>query len=230
MINLSKNQVIDLRKEDSTGKLDEIKIGMGWHVNTGSFTRKITKEVPVGGIKNLVRGIFNKPQEMETREIDYHVRASSYEYDLDVSCAITTGSRFDAGNALVYYAHKHEPGISHGGDNLTGSTGKKDDEVITIKLNKVHGDHVVVFMNIYQASDRDQTFASMTSAYVRICNMTTDEELCRYDLTQLDFKSTALVVGILYKETGEWLFKAIGECFKADDPRLALTKICNMSL
>ncbi len=54
----------------------------------------------------------------------------------------------------------------------------------------------------------------MSNAFIRIVDDTTGEELIRYDLTEDFSVETALVVGELYRNAGEWKFSAIGSGFK----------------
>ena len=54
----------------------------------------------------------------------------------------------------------------------------------------------------------------MSNAFIRIVDASTDEELIRYDLGE-DFSiETAIVVGELYRNNGEWKFNAIGSGFQ----------------
>lgn len=217
-INLSKGDVINLEKVDETNELEEINVGMGWLVADKSKKSSITREVsrPVKGFFNWLRGVFGAEQVMETVTENIPLPKSQYDYDLDASCYVS-GVR---GQNLVYFGYKDIAGIHHGGDNLVGGTGNSDDETINIQLNQVSksAKKIIIFMNIYQASSRRQSFACLENAYLRIYNVKTKKELCRYDLAKLDPTATALVLGELYKEDGKWNFKAIGDCYKADHP------------
>jgi tellurium resistance protein TerD len=54
----------------------------------------------------------------------------------------------------------------------------------------------------------------VSNSYIRIGDETTGTELIRYDLGE-DFSiETAVVVGELYKNNGEWKFNAIGSGFQ----------------
>ena len=231
MIKLSKGGSIKLKKD--TDSLTHIFVGMGWEVAKGS--RTVTHEVPVKSLGNLFRKMFGKELVTET-VTETITRRSNGEYDLDASCVALNSTGTPIGyrieDALVCYHNKKIAGINHGGDNLTGSNGEQDDEVIDIKLNEVdsRADSIVVFMNIYQASNKKQSFKDLTKAYLRIVNAVNGEEMCRYDLTQFKENDTALVLGKLTHEGTEWTFTAIGESFKADYPIEAvnrLTKLIN---
>lgn len=227
MIKLSKGGSIKLKKD--TDSLTHIFVGMGWEIAKGS--RTVTHEVPVKSIGNLFRKIFG--QELVTKTVTETItRRSNGEYDLDASCVLLNKNGSPIGpipdhDAIVCYHHKEVLGVKHGGDNLTGSNGEQDDEVIDIELNKVHKDtkSIVVFMNIYQASSRKQSFKDLTKAYLRIVNAVSGEEMCRYDLSQLEENDTALILGKITREGNEWSFTAIGDSLKANYPMEVVNQI-----
>lgn len=219
MIKLSKGGSIKLKKD--TDSLTHIFVGMGWEIAKGS--RTVTREVPVKSLGNLFRKMFGC--ELVTKTVTETVtRRTNGEYDLDASCVLLNKDGSPIGRRIeenmVCYHNKEVSGIKHGGDNLTGSDGEHDDEVIDIDLNGVRKETatIVVFMNIYQAENKKQSFRDLTKAYLRIVNAANNEELCRYDLTQFNEKDTALVLGKLTREGNEWTFTAIGNSLKANYP------------
>lgn len=223
MINLQKNQVIDLAKSDDSNKLEDITVGMGWLIASQSknATSTITKSRPAPGFMNKLRGWFGIEQTMETYTETVTVEKSQFEYDLDASCVELKENGTLFGSCMeystVYFGRKNGAGITHVGDCLVGGDGDSDDETIKINLNVVYSPRIVVFMNIYKASSRRQSFANLDKAYIRIYNTKNGKEICRYNIADdLDQTATALVLGELYKSGSEWKFKAIGQCMKAD--------------
>ena len=234
MIKLSKGSTIKLAKNDGES-LTKIRVGMGWQIKTAHDVTE-TKEVEVADktVGNFFRKIFGgvPTTHTETQTITRRVKPKSNdEYDLDASCVVlgSNGSPLSR-NSLVYFNHKDAAGIHHGGDNLTGSDGKHDDETIDIELPEVdkRAAKIVVFMNIYCASRRNQSFEDLTSAYIRIVNSVTGDELCQYDLTDgdaLDRNATGLILGELVRDDSGWSFTAIGKCIRADYPSDVIDKI-----
>ena len=101
------------------------------------------------------------------------------------------------------------------GDNKTGD-GEGDDEQIHIELSKVPAnlEKIAFTVTIYEADQRHQNFGQVSNAYIRIIDEATNTELVRFDLGE-DFSiETAVVVGELYKNNGEWKFNAIGSGFQ----------------
>ena len=69
-------------------------------------------------------------------------------------------------------------------------------------------------MTIYEAEERRQNFGQVSNAFIRVVDEASGTELIRYDLGE-DFSiETAVVVGELYRHSGEWKFNAIGSGFQ----------------
>ncbi len=98
------------------------------------------------------------------------------------------------------------------GDNLTGA-GEGDDEQILVDLSSLPDqfDKLVFVVNIYQAKQRKQHFGMVENAFIRICDAETNQELCKYNLSENYDNMTAMVFGELYRYKGEWKFSAIGQ-------------------
>ena len=140
------------------------------------------------------------------------------DFDLDASVFMLAGNgkvRSDAD--FVFYGNlKHESGsVEHLGDNLTGA-GEGDDEEIKVFLDKVPADieKIDFTVTIYEAEQRKQNFGQVENAFIRVLDAANGKELIRYDLGE-DFSiETAVVVGELYRNKGEWKFNAIGSGFE----------------
>ena len=77
-------------------------------------------------------------------------------------------------------------------------------------------------VTIYDADSRRQNFGQVSNAFVRILDDATGTEIIRYDLEE-DFSiETAVVVGELYRHSGEWKFNAIGSGYQG-----GLAALCN---
>ncbi len=139
------------------------------------------------------------------------------EFDLDAAAFLLGDSGKVAGDDdFVFYSNKeHKSGsVIHSGDNLTGE-GEGDDEQIKVDLSAVPAEVTKIdfTVTIYDADNRHQNFGQVSNAYIRVMNEATGEELIRYDLGE-DFSiETAVVVGELYRNGGEWKFNAIGSGF-----------------
>lgn len=138
-------------------------------------------------------------------------------FDLDASAFMqdTNGKARNENDFIFYGNLKSACGsVEHLGDNLTGD-GDGDDEQIIVDLSKVPADidKISFTVTIYEHEARQQNFGQVSNAFIRIVDSATGTELVRYDLCE-DFSiETALVVGELYRNNGEWKFCAVGSGF-----------------
>lgn len=140
------------------------------------------------------------------------------DFDLDASAFLLGDSgKVPTQDEFIFYGnlkHKSES-VTHMGDNLTGE-GDGDDEQIQVDLSKVPENisKVAFTVTIYEAEARRQNFGQVSNAYIRIVDTDTNQEVIRYDLGE-DFSiETAVVVGEIYRHSGEWKFNAIGSGFQ----------------
>ena len=101
------------------------------------------------------------------------------------------------------------------GDNLHGSTGKQDDETITININNIgdFADTLYLILNIYGADVRQQHFNMVENSYVRVYD-DKGMEMARFDLAEDYEDMTGVVVGKLVKVDGVFQFIALGDGVK----------------
>ncbi|WLR52722.1 TerD family protein [Bacillus tianshenii] len=140
------------------------------------------------------------------------------DFDLDASCFLLDGNgKCTAETDFVFYNNtKHPSGsVEHTGDNRTGE-GEGDDEQITVDLSQVPAniEKISFVITIHDAEARSQNFGQVSNSFARIVNEQSNEELIRYDLGE-DFSiETAVVVGELYRHSGEWKFAAVGSGYQ----------------
>ena len=137
-----------------------------------------------------------------------------HDFDLDAAAFLLGASgKVNSDEDFVFYNNlKHKSGaVEHMGDNLTGA-GEGDDEEIKVDLSKVpdNVDKIDFTVTIYDADARKQKFGQVSNAYIRVVDEDSGKEIIRYDLGE-DFSiETAVVVGEIYRNKGEWKFNAIG--------------------
>ncbi|MDR0433489.1 MAG: TerD family protein [Gracilibacteraceae bacterium] len=186
-ISLQKGQKIDLSKNGS--QLTNLMVGLGW------------KEVGGGGGGGLL-GIFKQ----------------KVDVDIDASVVLLEeNGKLASIDDLIYFGNKdHNSGsVRHCGDNLVGGTkgGMEDSEQILIDLAKTPAriGRLVFVVNIYDCVKRKQHFGMVENAYIRIVDKTANEDIASYNLTEDYSGKTAMVVGEIYRQNGQWKFNAIGE-------------------
>ena len=139
-------------------------------------------------------------------------------FDLD-AVAFLTGEdgkvRLDG--EFIFFNQKVSPcgSVTHNGDNRTGDGGG-DDETISVDLSKVPQEvaKIVFAVTIHEGQQNGQNFGMVDRAYIRVINQDANaEELARFDLSEDGSTEVAMIFGELYRHSGEWKFKAVGQGF-----------------
>ncbi|WP_050026282.1 TerD family protein [Verrucomicrobium sp. BvORR034] len=139
-------------------------------------------------------------------------------FDLDASAFLLTPDgkvRSDADFIFFNQKESADGSVKHLGDNTTGA-GDGDDEVVKVNLAGVPADvdKVAVSVTIHDAEARKQNFGMVSQAFVRVVNEADGTEIVRYDLSEDFSVETALVFGEVYRHSGEWKFRAVGQGFQ----------------
>ncbi|GGT51671.1 MULTISPECIES: TerD family protein [Actinomadura] len=148
--------------------------------------------------------------------LGWDVRATTgADFDLDASALMLASTgKVMSDQHFVFFNNLRSPdgSVEHTGDNLTGE-GEGDDESINVDLTAVPAEceRVVFPVSIYDADNRQQSFGQVRNAFIRIVNRNDGNELARFDLTEDASTETAMVFGELYRHSGEWKFRAVGQ-------------------
>jgi tellurium resistance protein TerD len=139
------------------------------------------------------------------------------EFDLDAVAFICGASgkvRSDADFIFYNQPKSSEGAIEHMGDNKTGG-GDGDDEQVRVILDRVAADvsKIVICVTIHEAAARNQNFGMVANAFVRVVNEADGKELARYDLSEDMSTETAMIFAEVYRHSGDWKFKAVGQGF-----------------
>ena len=136
-------------------------------------------------------------------------------FDLDASALLLNSSgKVRAQTDFIFYNQLATPdgAVVHQGDNRTGD-GDGDDEQILIDLALLPADvdRVVIVVSIDQAVERHQNFGQIRDAFCRVVNQDTDREVVRYDLSEDAASETSMIFAEIYRNRGEWKFRAVGQ-------------------
>ena len=162
----------------------------------------LTKEAP--GLTSVMVGL------------GWDVRTTTgADFDLDASALLVKDdNKVLSPQHFVFYNNLKSPdgSVEHTGDNLTGE-GEGDDEVIKVNLNAVPAEvsKIVFPVSIYEAESRGQSFGQVRNAFIRVVNQANGSEIARYDLSEDASTETAMIFGELYRQGGEWKFRAVGQ-------------------
>jgi tellurium resistance protein TerD len=141
------------------------------------------------------------------------------DFDLDASALLcdASGKAVDDAHFVFFNNLKSPDGsVEHMGDNLTGE-GEGDDEVIKVHLAQVPAtiEKIVFPVSIYEGQARGQSFGQVMNAFIRVVDQSNGTEMARYDLSEDASTETAMVFGELYRNSGEWKFRAVGQGYAA---------------
>lgn len=193
-INLQKGQKINLSKERSG--LSRVMVGLGWQEAQQS-----------GGFLSMFKA--------KHEEIDCDAFAIMLGSDgklLNHTTNIKECTVFF--NNLRWW----NGSIQHMGDDLVGGGGG-DNEQIKVDLNNVPKDicGIVFAVNIYEAFKKNQHFGMIRNAFIRVVDMDTNRELCRFNLNENYNNMTALVAGILIRTANGWEFQTDGQAARVEN-------------
>ena len=137
------------------------------------------------------------------------------DFDLDASAfMVKDDGKVRSNSDFIFYNQTKSAcgSVEHTGDNRTGA-GDGDDEAVIVLLDKIPSDvqRVVFCVTIHDADLRKQNFGQVSHAFVRVVNKVTNNEVARYDLSEDASIETAMIFGEIYRQSGEWKFKAVGQ-------------------
>ena len=139
-------------------------------------------------------------------------------FDLDGSAFLLKADTKVRGDTdFIFYNNlkSSDGSVVHAGDNTTGQ-GEGDDEKIAVDLARVPAEveKISFCVTIHDADARRQNFGMVAKAYIRCLNANGEAEIARYDLSEDSSTETAMIFGELYRHSGEWKFRAVGQGFK----------------
>ncbi len=137
------------------------------------------------------------------------------DFDLDASAfMVKEDGKVRSDSDFIFYNQTKSTcgSVEHTGDNRTGA-GDGDDEALVVLLDKIPADvqRVVFCVTIHDADMRKQNFGQVNHAYVRVVNKDSNNEVARYDLSEDASIETAMIFGEIYRHSGEWKFRAVGQ-------------------
>jgi tellurium resistance protein TerD len=140
-----------------------------------------------------------------------------HDFDLDASVfMLGENGKVRGDDDFIFYGNLLSKckSVQHMGDNRTGA-GEGDDESIIVDLEKVPADiqKLSITVTIHEADQRRQNFGQVASGYMRILDAGNNTELARFDLSEDYSTETAMIFGEVYRYSGEWKFKAVGQGF-----------------
>lgn len=136
-------------------------------------------------------------------------------FDLDASAFLLGASgKVRGDHDFIFYNQLRsiDGAIEHTGDNRSGQ-GDGDDESLLVDLSKISPEieKIAITVTIHDAQVRGQNFGQVANAFIRVVNQDNSIEIVRFDLAEDYSTETAMVFGELYRHSGEWKFRAVGQ-------------------
>lgn len=144
--------------------------------------------------------------------------SSSHAFDLDVMGAVCKNENLQAVSTdnIAYFNQKSTPAIQVSPDNTTG-VGDGVDEFLDVTLSKVpaNGDRIPVLVCIYNARQKNQSFAQVDGASVVLRDMDTGSVVGSCNISEKGSSSDeSLLVGVFEKEAdGTFVYNQVNEFF-----------------
>lgn len=211
-INLTKGAGINLTKDVAgvTEALKTIKLACGWEASKSGYVDiPVTKEVEkrTGGFLGFGGTVTTTTETTIERKyvgkIDIDASVFAYKNGKLVGeCTFRNPVLENRGKTIA----------KSSGDNRQGSTGKTDDETITINMSNIgdFADTLYLALNIFGSHTNGQRFNMVKNSYVRVCD---DKglEMAHFDLSEDYSGKTGVIVGKIHLVNGTFQFTALGD-------------------
>lgn len=134
------------------------------------------------------------------------------EVDCDIFSVFLSDELFSGDKAdIVYFARtEHQSGAIKFIEDPVDSDGNLR-KSLKFKLKKIpeNYDQIIIGVNIYEAKKRNQSFADMQNASVRLIVDDAETEIHYFDLTQDYSGKTSIYLADLKRENEDWIFNPI---------------------
>ena len=160
---------------------------------------------------------------------DPNSNGSSADFDLDASAfMLSADGQIPTQDFFVFYGsdltHDGLPtsqgglpispdrAVQSSGDDRTGGSSEGDDEILSVDLTRLDPriEQIVFTVTIHEFEERKQNFGQVRNSFIRVCDASSGQELCKYELAEDFSVETAIEFGRLYKRGGAWRFEAMG--------------------
>jgi tellurium resistance protein TerD len=211
-INLKKGQSIDLRKNEkgeNVYDLSTVTIGLGWDVRKKS--------------SSFLGNLFgSKEEEYDLDAIAFLLDKNGKVVERGRTIKNKSGKEIPLFESDVIYFNslKHPSGhIWLTGDNRTGA-GAGDDEQIIVKLNSLDQKYqkILFLVTIYHGKQNNQHFGLIENAFIRAVDAN-GKEITKYSLSGDATLNgmCSMVFAEVFRNNGQWEFKALGEANQTDN-------------
>ena len=152
-----------------------------------------------------------------TAHLWWNVPGASYDLDLSAFLLTNTadGPKLTKDENFVFYNNLRSP---EGAVTKTADERTSGVEEVYIDLQTLASDvdEVSLVVTIDKWQERGQEFGQIPEAGIKIINTDTGEELAFYDLDEQGSGTSALQIGSLFRQNGEFSFAAVGAFYQIE--------------
>ncbi|MBL8818186.1 MAG: TerD family protein [Planctomyces sp.] len=138
-------------------------------------------------------------------------------FDLDASAFMLRNGKIPEEGYFVFYNNlvSADHAVQHMGDALDG-VGDGDDETIQVDMSAVDPevDEIIIVVTIHEYETRRQNFGQVRNSFIRIYDIISGNELCKYELDEDFSVESAIEFGRLYRRNSAWRFEAVGRGYE----------------
>jgi len=136
-------------------------------------------------------------------------------FDLDLSAFLVGGNaQVPTQEHFVFYNNQESPdgAVRLAGDDRVGGCSDADGEVLEIDttLLELSIQQIYLAVSLHEAATRGQFFGNVPNALVRIHDVASNQELCRYALDEDFSPDCAVEIGRFYIGGEVWRFEPLG--------------------
>jgi stress response protein SCP2 len=151
---------------------------------------------------------FGKPLQNKVRMgLGWDPAPGKARIDLDASCIAFDAARKVVATCWFLKLSILDGAVAHSGDNLTGA-GEGDDEVITVDLGRLPATVTGLVFTVNSFSG--QRFTDVKSAFCRLIDAGTSQEMVRFELSDSG-PNTGVLMCKMVREPSGWVMTALGE-------------------
>jgi tellurium resistance protein TerD len=180
---------------------------MGISVSKG-FPVSLTQLAGVAGLESLTVGLGWTATTAAGVDVSSGIDASALILDAD--------RKLIDEQDFVFYSNLQNPSESlwHTGDGAI-PLGDGDREKLTINLFDVppNADAILVILSIYDPVATKITFDTVHNLSLRVLRNVDSTEILHFEIPAQDGAASCLVVGEIYRKSGEWKFRALSDSY-----------------
>jgi stress response protein SCP2 len=155
--------------------------------------------------------------------VGFGYKATDPSNGKDLNCSMSAillkKNIYDGSEDLISYRqHSHYSGAVRYLDKSRSNLFTDDTEDLVISLSRLPMlyDKIIIVVNFYNNISQEKHLGLIKDAYVKISVLGENNRICQFNFDKDYDKNLGLVVGEIYRNKSEWLFRIIDETTEQD--------------